>query len=79
MPNSAIVNDPGYFDASVPTVSADSVPMGAMAAVDMYRKSIIVSSDTYYYKLAYEMGVDAIHNFMVPLGLRADHRHRPAR
>ena len=32
------------------------------------RKSIVVSSDTYYYKLAYEMGVDRIHDYMVPWG-----------
>jgi penicillin-binding protein 2 len=32
------------------------------------KKSIVVSSDTYYYGAAYEMGVDRIHNFMKPWG-----------
>jgi penicillin-binding protein 2 len=32
------------------------------------RKSIVVSSDTYYYGAAFEMGVDRIHDFMKPWG-----------
>jgi penicillin-binding protein 2 len=39
----------------------------ALGAVDMYR-SIVKSSNVYYYSLANEMGVDAIHDFMKPLG-----------
>lgn len=35
--------------------------------IDMYR-SIVVSNDTYYYMLAHDMGVNAIHDFMAPLG-----------
>jgi penicillin-binding protein 2 len=35
--------------------------------VDMH-KSIVKSSNTYYYSLANEMGVDAMHDFMKPLG-----------
>ncbi|VVD76880.1 penicillin-binding protein 2 [Pandoraea anhela] len=35
--------------------------------IDMYR-SIVVSNDTYYYMLAHDLGVNAIHDFMVPLG-----------
>jgi len=35
--------------------------------VDMYR-SIVVSSNVYYYSLANEMGVDLIHDYMKPLG-----------
>jgi penicillin-binding protein 2 len=38
-----------------------------LGAVDMVR-SIVVSSNVYYYSLANEMGVDAIHDFMKPLG-----------
>jgi penicillin-binding protein 2 len=34
----------------------------------MYR-SIVQSCDTYYYVLANDLGVDAIHDFMAPLGL----------
>lgn len=40
------------------------VPLGL---VDLH-KSIVKSSDVYYYKLADDMGVDAIHDFMKPFG-----------
>ena len=39
----------------------------ALGPVDMYA-SIVKSSNVYYYSLANELGVDAIHNFMKPLG-----------
>ena len=39
----------------------------ALGPVDM-RRSIVKSSNVYYYTLANEMGVDAIHDFMAPLG-----------
>lgn len=39
----------------------------ALGAVDMHR-SIVKSSNVYYYSLANEMGVDLIHDFMGPLG-----------
>jgi penicillin-binding protein 2 len=39
-----------------------------VGAVDMHL-SIVRSSNVYYYTLANEMGVDAIHDFMKPLGL----------
>ncbi len=38
-----------------------------LGSVDMAR-SIIKSSNVYYYSLANEMGVDAMHDFMAPLG-----------
>jgi len=38
-----------------------------LGAVDMHL-SIVKSSNVYYYSLANEMGVDAIHDFMKPLG-----------
>jgi penicillin-binding protein 2 len=38
-----------------------------LGAVDMYR-SIVKSSNVYYYSLANELGVDAMHDFMKPLG-----------
>lgn len=38
-----------------------------LGAVDL-RRSIIKSSNVYYYTLANDMGVDAIHDFMAPLG-----------
>ena len=44
---------------------SNKVPLGA---VDMHR-SIVKSSDIYYYQLANDLGVDAIHDFMKPWGL----------
>jgi penicillin-binding protein 2 len=38
-----------------------------LGAVDMYR-SIVKSSNVYYYSLANELGVDLMHDFMKPLG-----------
>lgn len=38
-----------------------------LGAVDMFR-SIVQSSNVYYYQLANDMGVDAMHDFMKPLG-----------
>lgn len=40
---------------------------GGLGPVDMVR-SIVLSSNVYYYSLANELGVDAIHDFMKPLG-----------
>ncbi|KQP12518.1 penicillin-binding protein 2 [Pseudorhodoferax sp. Leaf267] len=40
---------------------------GGLGAVDMHR-SIVKSSNVYYYSLANDMGVDAMYNFMAPLG-----------
>jgi penicillin-binding protein 2 len=39
----------------------------ALGPVDLYR-SIVMSSNVYYYQLANDMGVNAIHDFMKPLG-----------
>ena len=39
----------------------------ALGAVDLHR-SIVKSSNVYYYQLANDMGVTAIHDFMKPLG-----------
>ena len=57
--------DPGYFALGKHRFR-DSKPAG-QGHVDLYR-SIVVSSDTYYYGAAYEMGVDFIHDFMKPWG-----------
>ncbi len=42
-------------------------PPGGHGMVDLH-KSIVVSSDIYYYALANDLGVDAIHDFMQPFG-----------
>ena len=57
--------DPGYFQLGEHRFR-DSRPEG-YGSVDLHT-SIVVSSDTYYYKLAYDMGVDRIHGFMKQWG-----------
>ncbi|HEX6361632.1 MAG TPA: penicillin-binding protein 2, partial [Albitalea sp.] len=64
-PQQAIA-DPGYFWFGNHKFRDDKE--GGHGMVDMY-KSIVHSCDTYYYMLANDLGVDAIHDFMAPLGL----------
>jgi len=59
------IQDPGYWMLGKHRFR-DSKPQGH-GRVDLY-KSIVVSSDTYYYGAAYDLGVDRIHDFMVPWG-----------
>lgn len=59
------ISDPGYFIFGNHTFRDSKV--GGHGSVDMY-KSIVVSSDTYYYMLAHEMGIDAIARFMAQFG-----------
>jgi penicillin-binding protein 2 len=60
-----IYNDPGFFMyGNHKFRDSNKVPLGA---VNMHT-SIVKSSDVYYYKLADDMGVDLIHDFMKPLG-----------
>jgi penicillin-binding protein 2 len=58
--------DPGYFWFGNHKFRDDKE--GGHGTVDMY-KSIVQSCDTYYYTLANDLGVDAMHDFMAPLGL----------
>src|SRR3954451_7878517 len=62
------INDPGYFVFGDRRFR-DSKP-GGNGVVDLY-KSIVVSSDTFYYQLANDMGIDAIASFMKNFGLGA--------
>lgn len=62
------IHDPGYFNFGG-HVFHDSRP-GGQGLVDMY-KSIVKSSDTYYYMLANDMGIDAIAKFMGQFGFGA--------
>ena len=62
------ISDPGYFFFGERRFR-DSRP-GGHGSVDLY-KSIVVSSDTYYYQLANDMGIDAIAAFMGPFGFGA--------
>ena len=59
------VFDPGYFNFGGHKFRDDKE--GGHGTVDMY-KSIVDSCDTYYYMLANDLGVDAIHDFMAPIG-----------
>lgn len=61
----AITNDPGYwmFGSHKFRSHGDE----GLGAVDMYR-SIVKSSNVYYYSAANDLGVDAIHDFMKPMG-----------
>jgi penicillin-binding protein 2 len=59
------INDPGYFFFGDRRFR-DSKPSGH-GTVDMF-KSIVVSSDTYYYQLANDMGIDLIAEYMHHFG-----------
>jgi len=59
------IYDPGYFQFGGHKFR-DSNPRGN-GSVDLHR-SIVVSSDTYYYMVANDLGVDVIHDFMKPWG-----------
>ncbi|MEX1073769.1 MAG: penicillin-binding protein 2 [Burkholderiales bacterium] len=61
----ATISDPGYFVFGDRRFR-DSKP-GGHGIVDMY-KSIVMSSDVYYYMLANDMGIDAIAGFMGRFG-----------
>ena len=59
-----VENDPGYYNFGGRTFLSHP---GGLGGVDMNR-AIQHSSNTYFYSLANEMGVDMIHDFMAPLG-----------
>jgi penicillin-binding protein 2 len=62
---STVINDAGSWTFGGHTFRSHGD--GGLGAVDMYR-SIVKSSNVYYYSLANELGVDAMHDFMKPLG-----------
>ncbi|HYA66556.1 MAG TPA: penicillin-binding protein 2, partial [Burkholderiaceae bacterium] len=62
----SVTFDPGYYSYAG-HLFREGGPKGGHGAVDL-RKSIVVSSDVYYYALANDLGVDAIHDFMRPFG-----------
>ncbi|WP_180125996.1 penicillin-binding protein 2 [Rhodoferax sp. BLA1] len=62
---STLVNDPGFYMFGGHRFgSPENDRTGIM---DMHR-AILYSSNAYFYSLANELGVDAIHDFMAPLG-----------
>lgn len=59
------INDPGYFEFGGQKFrNAGSTYFGS---IDMHQ-ALVVSSDTYFYSLAPEIGVNALHDFMKPFG-----------
>ena len=60
-----IVNDPGYWMFGNHKFRSHGDE--GLGGVDMYR-SIVKSSNVYYYSLANDLGVDSMHDFMKPLG-----------
>ncbi len=59
------ISDPGFFWFGNNKFRDDKE--GGHGRVDMY-KSIVQSCNTYYYNLANDLGIEAIHDFMKPLG-----------
>lgn len=57
-----VINDPGYW-----MLGSHRFRGHATGPTNLHH-SIVKSSNAYYYSLANEMGVDAIHDFMKPLG-----------
>jgi penicillin-binding protein 2 len=60
-----VVNDPGFYMFGNHRFRSHGD--SGLGAVDLHR-SIVKSSNVYYYSLANELGVDAIHDYMKPLG-----------
>lgn len=60
-----LINDPGYFMFGGRRYGSPENERGGI--MDMNR-AIVESSNAYFYSLANELGVDAIHDFMKPLG-----------
>jgi penicillin-binding protein 2 len=63
-----VISDPGYFMFGGHRFRDSKV--GGHGSVDMY-KSIVVSSDTYYYMLANDLGIDNISGFLRRFGFGA--------
>jgi penicillin-binding protein 2 len=61
------IHDPGYFVLGGSGHAFRDWKAGGHGWVDLH-KAIVVSCDTYFYGLAQELGIDAIHDFMSQLG-----------
>ena len=61
------IYDPGYFSLPGDSHRFRDWKRGGHGTVDL-KKSIVMSVDTYYYKLAYEMGIQRLHDWMVRFG-----------
>ncbi|MGN2390637.1 penicillin-binding protein 2 [Pelomicrobium sp. G1] len=61
------ISDPGWFSLPGHNHRYRDWKPGGHGLVDL-RKSLVVSCDTYYYGLAVDLGIDAIHAFMRKFG-----------
>ncbi len=61
------IYDPGYFSLPGDSHRFRDWKRGGHGSVNL-EKSIVMSVDTYYYKLAYEMGIQRLHDWMVRFG-----------
>lgn len=59
------IYDPGYFELG--KTRFRNAGMAVYGHVNLH-KSLVVSSDTYYYSLASEMTIDSLYDFMKPFG-----------
>jgi penicillin-binding protein 2 len=64
------ISDPGYFNLPGLSHQYRDWKKGGHGAVDLHR-SLVISCDTYYYGLATDLGIDAIHNYVSQFGLGA--------
>jgi len=62
------INDPGYFTLPGGTHHYRDWKAGGHGIVDLH-KALVVSCDSYFYGLAFDLGIDNIHNFISHFGL----------
>jgi penicillin-binding protein 2 len=62
------ISDPGFFTLPGLSHQYRDWQKGGHGAVDLHR-SLVISCDTYYYGLAADLGIDAIHNYVGQFGL----------
>ncbi|MFN3594823.1 MAG: penicillin-binding protein 2 [Thiobacillaceae bacterium] len=61
------IQDPGYFSLPGSTHRYRDWKKDGHGVVDL-KRSIAVSCDTYYYRLAHQMGIEAMHRFLAQFG-----------
>ena len=61
----ALINDPGFYMFGGHRFGS---PEGERGGIMDMNRAIVESSNVYFYSLANEMGVEAMHDFMAPLG-----------
>lgn len=64
------IHDPGFFSLAGMSHRYRDWKAGGHGVVNLH-KSLVISCDTYYYGLANDMGVDAIHDFIAQFGFGA--------